>query len=241
MHTRTSSRLYVFALGLLVNLAIWPVFSLAQGERAVLTPSEQEHRAVVPGSVHEVTRASANIEGVGVTDFSGARFDWSMAPRFLDRNSNGIPDLPNTFEFVHNLPNGACTTTDCSNIVPKFNITFDGSSSAAHLIEHQGEFVVSSTRPFFSWKIVSLDGQEVASSSFTSSPVWNTRLPEGAYEVSLTVALAGSTTASGKLLGVTVEETSVPRIRFEDILIVSIGDSLSSGVNRPGFCGGCLV
>jgi len=47
----------------------------------------------------------------------------------LDNNRNGLPDLPNTFEYVHNLLPGACHQQRCDAIVPRFGITFDASHS----------------------------------------------------------------------------------------------------------------
>jgi len=58
-----------------------------------------------------------------------AEFSWSMQERYgLDRNKNGIVDLPNSFAYVHNLPEWSagcgCTGGDCSTGSPTFMVHF---------------------------------------------------------------------------------------------------------------------
>ena len=160
-----------------------------------------------------------------------AAFDWEMKPRFVDQDGNRIPDLPNSFEFVHNLPSGECTRVDCSKVIPEFDIAFEGSTRVLRILGE--DLVAPSFVPYYRWKIVSLDGRTVASSEFRPVPNWNARLPEGAYDVSVTVGRARAVTEAGAPSDVEPVGTNTRRIRLEDILIVSIGDSFSSGEGNP--------
>ncbi len=65
----------------------------------------------------------------------GALFEWTMAPRFgLDVNADGRPDIPNTFEYVHNLEPGSCSA-GCDAPNPEFTIELDASGAASDRAE----------------------------------------------------------------------------------------------------------
>lgn len=162
--------------------------------------------------------------------------DWKMAPRFgsVDANGNSIPDIPNTAEYVLNLLPGYCAANDCGSINPRFQVTFDAARSWARPLGG-APAVPGGLRRVYSWRVNSSDGSVVAA-NVTTDPQWTTSLPEGNYDVSLTLILAQSVQqlASGLVpVGVEAQGTSSARIRLDDIVIVSVGDSFSAGEGNP--------
>jgi hypothetical protein len=159
-------------------------------------------------------------------------FDWEMAQRFgNDANSNNIPDLPNTFEYAHNLPRGHCSSAPniCADITPVFDVRFDASVSVLH--PRPGMTAPATTR-VYGWRIAKLDKSVVVQRSGLSSHV-SVQLPEGLYDVTLTVYAAGGVDASGTPTNIVAQRSVTRRVPIEDILIVSIGDSFSSGEGNP--------
>jgi lysophospholipase L1-like esterase len=163
-------------------------------------------------------------------------FDWELAKRFgVDANANDIPDLPNTFEYVHNLPAGYCatsgrgTSSSCANLSPKFNVQFQSGGS---LVLPPRSGAPSSYKVAYKWRVSGTNGTLEAEAA-TASPKWDAKLAEGIYDVTLTVYAAEDITAGGVPVNVYAERSMTRRIPIEDILIVSIGDSLSSGEGNP--------
>lgn len=65
-----------------------------------------------------------------------AAFTWRRPARYgLDLNNNGIIDLPNSFEYVHNLPSWnpqgcSCVANDCDTGAPQFRVILDTSATS---------------------------------------------------------------------------------------------------------------
>lgn len=65
-----------------------------------------------------------------------AAFTWRRPARYgLDLNNNGIIDLPNSFEYTHNLPSWnpqgcSCVADDCENGAPQFRVILDTSATS---------------------------------------------------------------------------------------------------------------
>ncbi len=138
-----------------------------------------------------------------------ADFSWSMPARFgLDANLNGRIDVPNTFEYAHNLAPGSCPS-GCPAAAPTFTVELSGAGSTSEVgpIEE------------YSWEIRS--GAELIVEAATPDAATEIRLAEGSYVVSLTVAAGGQTS--------TVTED----IDIRDYLLVGIGDSYASGEGNP--------
>jgi hypothetical protein len=155
-------------------------------------------------------------------------FDWEMEPRFgLDANHNNIPDLPNTAEYALNLAAGACATpaTNCLSLLPKFNVTFTASATVLPGGLPTGAQMV------YKWELDGVDFQ-YHTDTLQSSDKWTTVLAEGAYNVTITGYVASGIQNSAPV-AVQASKTVSGQIRVEDILIVSIGDSFSSGEANP--------
>ena len=196
-------------------IRIWTMVGLA----VVVVPGciiaqrpPQPERKPVPRRVPPPTRPKRTVDiGLGVL---GARplvasFSWSMEDRFgRDMNGNDRMDLPNTAWYVHNVAPGS---TIAPGYRPTFSVTFDASTSRSN------QRSIASHR----WTIA---GRTLTQPlSYTSvAPTWTVSLPEGAYDVSLTVADGANTPNTFSL-----------KVPVEDFLIVSIGDSYSSGEGNP--------
>src|SRR6266850_8136685 len=135
---------------------------------------------------------------------SAVLFTWKMEDRYgLDRNRDGFLDLPNTYEYAHNMAGAWDSSTD---VEPRFNVTFDASPVPG-----------MRTPTTYSWQATG----PVTKTFQSTGTHWSDSLPEGAYSVTLTVSdgtLSASTTRT---------------LAIEDILIVSIGDSYGSGEGNP--------
>jgi len=141
---------------------------------------------------------------------SAAGFEWSMSPRFgLDENGDGRPDIPNTFEYVHNLERGSCSP-GCAALAPEFTVELDAARSVLD----------GGTIDLYIWDIRG-DGLSQPIELRSAGPQAAVRLPEGTFEVTLTISGEG------------VEESSSESILVDDILIVALGDSYASGEGNP--------
>ena len=139
-----------------------------------------------------------------------ATFVWSMTPRFgLDANGDGRLDIPNTFEYVHNLEPGSCSA-GCDAPNPEFKIELDASDSA----------VGGAGIEEYVWDI---RGEGLASpvELRSAGPRAEVSLTEGAFEITLTVIAEGFETSARE------------SIEVDDIVIVSLGDSYASGEGNP--------
>ena len=154
--------------------------------------------------------------------------DWTMASRFgLDRNSNFLPDLPNTREYLLNLPAGACRQIDCDEHLPKFLVTLDASGSTVVKADPNAP----EKRAIYRWAITGpwLQQPIVKLSRVSRTTV---ELPEGEYRVELTV-YAATAIMGNQPVGAIAQASKVFDVVVDDILIVSIGDSFSSGQGNP--------
>jgi lysophospholipase L1-like esterase len=123
--------------------------------------------ACLPAAVFFADRAP-NRSGCGASAFKSVpvAISWAMAERFgpgYDRNHDGLPDLPNSPEYV-----------DPGRFEVRLAVGVDGSSS-----QRAGMFSV--------WTI---DGLDQAIRLRASGPEPLVRLPQGNYAVSVTVRLA---------------------------------------------------
>lgn len=184
-------------------------------------PSRQEAGNAGPASLLPV----AGLTGIHPS------LAWRMGERFgLDRNGDRIPDLPNTIDYVHNVPAGHCAATadNCASLVPEFEVRFDASRSLVFARPPAG----GATKAAYKWRIANRDGS-LRSESTSATPYLDVKLPEGMYDVTLTVYAAEDVTSAGVPVNAFAERSLSKRIPIEDILIVSIGDSLSSGEGNP--------
>jgi lysophospholipase L1-like esterase len=157
-----------------------------------------------------------------------AGFDWEMADRFgLDANGNRLPDLPNTIQYVYNLPAGASVANATT---PLFDVTFDASSSLVLPPRTPPPSTSISVR--YRWTIQAADGSAPVD-TISASPILKTHLAEGLYSVGMWVIAAKSVAPTGLPLNVIAQDSSLRVIRVEDIVIASIGDSFSSGEGNP--------
>jgi len=133
-------------------------------------------------------------------------FDYSEANRFgLDLNDNGLIDLPNTYTYAHP------TSLDVT-----FTITNDATANSTTV---------------YKWYVnTPVIDAEVAETGWSAGPVV-LDLPispdsSGEYETPYTV------TCERRSAGV-VDSFDVKSVTLRDILIVSMGDSYSSGEGNP--------
>ena len=173
-------------------------------------------------------------------------FDWSRKPRFgLDQNRNGIIDLPNTSTYVQN--------GGPSDQPPTFEVSLMKKSTFS-----QAPSFLRTSPPEYStsWHVRSLTSDDTSASvsvfQGTERNEDSLPLPEGEYEVELRhkvkfprkVFVLSPTSpnmiplfsSNPPVEGQWVDALEVSfkkKIYVEDILIVSIGDSLSSGEGNP--------
>jgi hypothetical protein len=147
-------------------------------------------------------------------------FDWEMEKRFnRDDNNNGMVDLPNSFEYVHNLQ--PCSCNPCSPPTPKFKVVFKAPQSIVLRGAGQPERLPITN---YKWTL-SRSGIQPQSNDVTVAS-WESSLEEGIYTVTLTVQ-ANSLGSNVRL------EPKTKQVPIKDYLIVSIGDSVSSGEGNP--------
>jgi lysophospholipase L1-like esterase len=142
-------------------------------------------------------------------------FTATMPERFgVDRDADGLIDLPNTVEYVQNGRRGLCPG-GCDPV--RFTLRLDASASRATLAG--APLAITGYR----WRITGPDGPLLTRS--TSLSGIEVQLPEGTYRVALDVQAAlGWGTATAR-----VERQVV----VEDLLIVAVGDSYASGEGNP--------
>ncbi len=158
--------------------------------------------AIAAAAVFATLVALSGCVGDGVLGEPG--FDWEMRPRFgLDANSDGRVDLPNSFEYVHGLPPGACRDR-CQPSRPRFPVDL-------RVLEPG-----SSHR----WSISGSALDESLDLELVESTL-SVALPEGEYKVTLETERIGS------------RVRSEGRLVVDDILMVVLGDSYASGEGNP--------
>lgn len=176
-------------------------------------------------------------------------FSWSMPDRRYgrDRNNDGLIDLPNSFEYVHNVGVCPCVEDDCLNKGPQFRVQFDASGtqfppigppppapspSGAPEEGSPPEYPTPSPHELYAqfrglmrqlqWEV---DGEPREFAKLAMQWVYETCLPEGEFTV--TLRAVDNFTEEWK--------TRSRRITVEDFLIVTLGDSYASGEGNPEF------
>jgi len=154
--------------------------------------------------------------------------DWKMQERFgLDLNGNQFIDVWNTPEYVRGGPASVrnCATTDTEG-PPTFCVELFAHYSAldpglSNLLRTRPQDVVTTYR----WQVFRPADAALVAEGTTTAEKWVTPLGEGRYrvQVDLTLSVAGTTETA----------TAGREIQVDDILIVSMGDSLSSGEGNP--------
>lgn len=157
--------------------------------------------------------SGTDVVAAGEATLAG-EIEWSMPARFgLDRNNNGLIDIPNTTEYLLNMEPGTCRS-GCDDVVPMFAVVLDASNLA--LVDDAGSVLPIES---FTWILTDDSGVTTRVASESSQTV--VEVPEGAYEVVVEVA-------AGAHRQVTKESIVV-----RDIVIVSIGDSYAAGEGNP--------
>jgi hypothetical protein len=148
--------------------------------------------------------------------------EWSLPSRFwFDQNADGRPDIPNSREYILNLDGKftapkdgadtmACTTSSAE--IPLFRLDLKAFN------QNTSPTVSESSR--YEWTI---RGRSNATSLERTSigPRVSVCLEEGTYDVSVSSTQNATSLRTEKVVPV------------EDVLIVSIGDSFSSGEGNP--------
>lgn len=148
-------------------------------------------------------------------------FDWEMEKRFgLDKNDNDRMDLPNTYEYVHNL--SAPCGSSCPSGPPTFKVTVRLAGSTVPTPD--------GPRPATQFGLAVLAPEEISHSGGTietpaTASTFTLRLPEGRalIETRVTRMHAGQLRSLRDTFS----------IQVEDFLVVSIGDSYASGEGSP--------
>ncbi len=143
-------------------------------------------------------------------------YEWTMPDRFgLDGDGDGLIDLPNSEEYVHNRAPGSCPS-GCGDAL--FEVVLDASGSTATLAGEALEILT------YRWSVL-LAGTSQTLDYVRATPSLRLLLPEGDHQVTLSVTARlpwGSTTA----------RVSAP-LAVDDILVVALGDSYASGEGNP--------
>ncbi|MGH3442548.1 MAG: hypothetical protein ACRDUY_11020 [Nitriliruptorales bacterium] len=155
-------------------------------------------------------------------------FEWKMEDRFRrDTNRNGFVDVPNTADYVRAADRRyrSCPTTD-----PEQPPTFCVEFSARYAVRDSDLAALIASRPrdlvtTYRWQFFPSRGGEVVAQRTSTDSRWVTPLPEGSFRVQLDLTLT--------FAGTTNRASTSREIQVDDVLIVSMGDSLSSGEGNP--------
>lgn len=187
--------------------------------RTTRSPAE----AVAP-SVGDVTQSS----GIAIEPL----IDWQMEDRFgtsVDLNNNGRIDVPNSQAYVNNLPSWRPSCPESTLDRPLFKVKFDATNSLVFSLS-QSDLADEANTPQdveitnYNWQFSMREEGDYWSGA-GPQPTWELCLPEGTYDLSLTIdATDGFTTnsATGSIV-----------VSIQDFLIVSMGDSYASGEGNP--------
>lgn len=185
-------------------------YQVAPGRNPVAPPvslPQKPTEIISPAQIKPVQKLEGQI-GVQI------EFDWRMRDRFgLDENRNGIIDIRNTRAYAFNVPEGAPLPNE-----PDFVVELDAGKGII-----KNSVLLNRDAAIFAWRITgkSDKGTIVSKEVAGSSPKAEFKLPEGNYTVDLRVSGAG------------LKGGSSQQIRVEDIVIVALGDSYSSGEGNP--------
>lgn len=165
------------------------------------------------GACSGSTQGTTTVGGGGLAEVAG-EVDWSMADRFgLDANGDGLPDVPNTLDYVLNQPAGTCAD-GCSDIVARFDVELDATD--VDLVSPGSAAVPISS---YTWTLTTSGGDPLVIES--DEPRTIVQLPEGEFDLTLDVAGDGSSA------------TVATAISVDDILLVALGDSFAGGEGNP--------
>lgn len=182
----------------------------APGNNSITAPlpaQQKQPAGILPGQVRPIQQTDKQLGAV-------IEFSWRMQERFgLDENRNGIVDIRNTRAYAFNVAEGTPIPGE-----PDFVVELDASKGVVGyppLLRGQGVA--------YAWRISGTsDKGTTVSKEFTGAGTKATfRVPEGNYTVDLRVTGTGMKGGSSQ------------QIRVEDIVIVALGDSYSSGEGNP--------
>jgi lysophospholipase L1-like esterase len=169
-------------------------------------------KVAIQNALKKVTTKAHRLDILRCVNAHHPRIRWKMPPRFgLDNNGDGLPDLPNSVEYVHNRRAASGSAT----LLPDdlFDVTIFDQDTAAALASAS-----------LQWTLKDSNGLSLAIPA--SSPSFTLPLAEGSYVATL---------RSQKKCphGVTSEKVVEKKITVNDILIVALGDSYMSGEGAP--------
>jgi lysophospholipase L1-like esterase len=138
-----------------------------------------------------------------------------MADRVgLDADNDGLPDIPNTAEYVLNQPADSCHG-GCSAVVAEFDVVLD--ADGVELISAGNVSIAINS---YQWSLTTTSG-EVVLAVESDDPRTGVRLPEGEFDAVLEVA------------GEDARATTGATIEIRDTLLVALGDSFAGGEGNP--------
>lgn len=141
--------------------------------------------------------------------------DWAMADRVgLDADDDGLPDIPNTAEYVLNQPAGTCHN-GCTGVVAEFDVLLNADG-----VELVTAGNVSLDISSYRWSLTTASGGVVAAIE-SDDPRTEVRLPEGHFDAVLEV------------VGEEARGTTSATIEVKDTLLVALGDSFAGGEGNP--------
>ncbi len=156
----------------------------------------------------------APLRGAPTTAIS---IDWEMPARFgADADGDGLVDLPNTTEYVHGRLPGTCPR-GCSEARFLVHLRASAEISAATDVG-----TIRLPAASYEWDITNRD---LETERWSAGPEIDVLLPEGTFDVRLTVRVRvpfGSMAVRG--WGTVV---------VDDILVAALGDSYASGEGNP--------
>lgn len=176
-------------------------------------------RRFVTAGIVAVLTASVIVLPAPATGSLGVRpvepsFTWSMPDRYgVDRDRDGIIDLPNTAAYVQGADPGTCVA-DCGP--PEFPVEFLASIDGA--VEAGTIAIVT-----YEWTLHPAGGEPRTYARH--DPRLTVRLPEGRVDVRLRVLI--------DVPFITFYLATRDTITVDDVLVVAIGDSYASGEGNP--------
>ena len=143
-----------------------------------------------------------------------ASFTWTVDPRFgLDSDDDGLIEIENSAEFTHNRVSGTCPGA-CPEIRLGVNLT--AAPSPKHIGLPESGFVT------YEWRV---SGPAGAGTFHRIGPSLDLLLPEGNHDIDLRVRV--------RLPWGNITLRKRGSIIVDDIVVVAIGDSYSSGDGSP--------
>lgn len=111
-----------------------------QGQQPTILPAKKKtsfqakEKEVLEELYQDASWFNKTLNGFLPSSHIEVDFTWSRAPRYgLDRNNNGIIDIPNSWEYVQNQEHRSdacpCVQNDCQNREPQFKVYLDVSGT----------------------------------------------------------------------------------------------------------------